>query len=444
VAIARATSLSASEPALRRGRHAIVGAGPAGLGVARAFQERGLEVDILERHQRLGGIWDPQNPGSPMYASAHFISSKTLSGYTDYGFPDSAAEYPSHEQVLAFLNGYADRYDLRRSIEYGLEVTRVEPAPGNCTVKLADGRTRIYDGVVLATGFQWVPNLPDYPGMSDFQGTSLHAQRYFSPEIFENKRVLIVGCGASGVDIANDAAVRARATFLSMRRGHHFVPKHLFGVPTDVWGSGGLPLPSGVRQFLLSRLLKLLLGDPTRYGLPAPDHRILERPPILSSQIFDNLSHGRLRAKPDVEAVHTDGARFVDGSQEELDVIVYCTGYRECWPVVENSVLRPTGEGDLDLNLFHRRFPNLFVAGLLRSNAGGFAVFEAQGRAVAELVAAGAAGPARLRRILSRIGSDQGGGIRYQKNEYQSPYLDAATYRRRLERVFRLLREGSG
>ena len=111
-----------------------------------------------------------------------------------------------------------------------------------------------------------------------------HTVEYRSPSSLAGKRVLIVGAGNSGVDIACDAARSARAACISLRRGYHFVPKHMFGVPTDVFLSGQVTLPKGVAvPDDPSKMLAALVGDLTRYGLPAPDHKALESHPIMNT-----------------------------------------------------------------------------------------------------------------------------------------------------------------
>jgi len=439
-AISEAHRSTAEESLVRRDGLCIIGAGPAGLAVARCLADRAVPFEILERQQTIGGLWDISNESSPIYESAHFISSKSLSGFSDVPFPEDVPEYPSHRDVLALIRSFAKKHDLERRVEHGAEVTSVEPHEGRWLVRTKGRATRSYDGVVLASGFQWTPSLPVYRGMDSFTGEAFHSVRYRSARVFEGKKVLVVGCGASGIDIANDAATRAARTCLSMRRGHYFLPKHMFGLPTDVWAnSGGIPLPWRVRQFLLDRLMRTLFGDLSRYGLPKPDHRILERPPVINSQIVEHLSHGRVHPKPDLDHIDGRSVTFVDGSSEVFDVIVYSTGYLECWPYVAPCHLRPTGAEDLFLHLVHRRYDDFFVAGLLRTNAGGYELLEDQGRVIADIVTRGEVGRERLRTLKTRMRESPRFGIDYAKNDYQSAYLDATAYRERLAAVRRAL-----
>lgn len=145
----------------------VIGAGPAGLAVARALAERNLPYTHLERHTGPGGIWDIENPGGPMYESAHFISSRTLSGFGGFPMPDHFADYPPHGQILSYLRSFADAYGLTDRIEFGVGVENVEKnADGTWTVTRADGRQSVHGQVVVCTGSQWHPNIPELPGSS--------------------------------------------------------------------------------------------------------------------------------------------------------------------------------------------------------------------------------------------------------------------------------------
>ena len=273
----------------------IVGAGPAGLAAAEALDRAGIEFEVLERHDGLGGIWDIDNPGTPMYESAHFISSKTLSGFEGYDFPDDYPDYPTRPQVLEYLRSFASERGLGDRFTYGAEVELAERTEEGWTVKLLDGGTRTYSHLVAATGHQWEPRMPAYPG--EFTGEEIHSREYRSPDFFRDRRVLIVGAGNSGCDIACDAAKAASGAALSVRRGYWFVPKHMFGKPSDVFAHGGPRLPLRFEQMMLAGALKLLVGDLTNYGLPKPDHRVLESHPIMNTQVLHYIGQGDLVAR---------------------------------------------------------------------------------------------------------------------------------------------------
>src|SRR5262245_23303129 len=148
-----------SANAVDRGdRYAVVGAGPGGLAAARWLSACGIAADVFERNPRLGGIWDIEAPGSPMYDSAHFISSKTLSGFRDFPMPESYPDYPSHGQILGYLRSYADHHRLGERVQFGAAVEAARPAEGGdgSWILEVGGETRRYAGLVVATGLQWI------------------------------------------------------------------------------------------------------------------------------------------------------------------------------------------------------------------------------------------------------------------------------------------------
>ncbi|MGH8239315.1 MAG: amino acid permease, partial [Steroidobacteraceae bacterium] len=159
-------------------RQCIVGAGPSGLLAARACKLEGIPYDHFERHADVGGIWDIDNPGSSMYESAHFISSKYTSGFFGFPMPQDYPDYPGHRQLHAYIRDFADVYGLREGVTFGCAVERAEPlgeqARDGWRVRLANGETRMYRGVVCANGVTWHPNMPSYPGQEAFCGEVRH------------------------------------------------------------------------------------------------------------------------------------------------------------------------------------------------------------------------------------------------------------------------------
>lgn len=419
----------------RRDRFCIIGAGPSGLAVARAFKAARIPFDVLERHSDIGGIWDLDNPGTPMYETAHFISSRTLSGFDGYPMPESYPDYPGCRQILAYVRSFADAYGLRAHVETGTAVTRAVPGDdGAWLVELASGETRRYGGVVIAVGHDWIPRTPDYPGV--FAGEAYHSVRYRSPREFSGKRVLIVGGGNSGCDIACDAAAHADRAFISLRRGYHFLPKHLFGKPTDVFfRSGPQPHPR-IAQPLLAVILRLVVGDLTRYGLRAPDHKPLASHPIVNSQLLHHLAHGDITPKADVAELDGRRVRFADGSTEEVDLIVYATGYRHEIPLLRETLGSNGGPPALWGTMFVPEHPTLFVAGHFESDGGAYPLVSRQAALFADLAASSAARD-RLRARLRGPAPDLTGGIRHIDSPRHGIHVNSETFGkfiRRLER----------
>jgi len=373
---------AAPRPQTYDGRVCIVGAGPAGLVAARAFKLEGVAYDQFERHSDVGGIWDIDNPGSSMYESAHFISSKYTSGFFGLPMPADFPDYPDHRQILAYVRSFTDAFGLRQNITLGNGVVRAEPqgagAKNGWAVTLQSGETRRYQSLVCANGVTWHPNRPTYPGLDRFAGDVRHTVEHRSADALKGRRVLVVGAGNSGVDIACDAARSADAAFLSVRRGYRFVPKHVFGTPLDVFLSGQVHPPKGV---VLpddpSKMIDALIGDLTRYGLPAPDHKALESHPIMNSQILHHLAHGDIRAKPDIREFTPGGAVFADGTEETFDLILFATGYEYRIPYLDQGLFTwNAGHPELYLNLFHRTLAGLSVLGFIEFASAAYQRFD--------------------------------------------------------------------
>lgn len=279
----------------RVGAVCVVGAGPIGLVVARALKRRGVPCQIIERHSDVGGLWDIDNPGTPMYESCHFISSKNLSSYFDFPLPDAYPDYPSRKLVHAYIRSFAESYGLRDNIEFNNPVIRACPDGDRWRIETGDGQTRSFDALIACPGANWIPRMPDLKG--EFAGKILHSVQYRSPDFLRGKRVLIIGLGNSGADIACDSALVADKTFVSVRRGYHFIPKHFFGVPSLDYFADPTLAPNAAKDIDLTTALTLLVGDATRFGFPPPDHAPGESHPILNTQILYHASHGLVRGK---------------------------------------------------------------------------------------------------------------------------------------------------
>ncbi len=279
--------------------YCVIGAGAAGLAAARQLEASSIPFEVVERERDVGGIWDAGLAHGPVYRSAHLISSKPLTEFPDFPMPGGYPDYPNHAQALEYLRSYAKTFGLYEFIRFGRTVERAERVEGgDWSVTFGDGETRIYSGLVVAAGIHWIPNLPAVPGR--FDGECMHSCGYKTPDIFRDKRVLVVGAGNSGCDIVVEAAQHAARTFFSVRRGYHYLPKYALGRPTDQLGEIGLRLrlPLFIRTPLQQLLLKVVVGSPDQFGLPRPDHKLLESHPIVNSQILQALGQGDIRRSP--------------------------------------------------------------------------------------------------------------------------------------------------
>jgi amino acid transporter len=414
-------------------RYCVVGAGPAGLVMARALLAEGVPFDWFERHGDVGGIWDMDNVESPMYGSAHFISSKYMSGFVGYPMPDDYPDYPSWQQIRDYIRGFARDYGLYDHVTLNTAVVTADPIDDDrWRVALSNGEVREYDGLIAAPGVTWHPNLPSIEGAQQFGGELRHAVTYREGSEFRGKRVLVVGAGNSGVDIACDAARNADAAFLSLRRGYRFVPKHIFGLPTDAVLAGAIDPPRGVSlSGDPTKLVDALVGDLTRLGLPEPDHDLLQSHPIMNTQVLHYLQHGDLVAKPDVARLTATGAQFVDGSEEELDLVLLATGYHYRLPFLDDSLLSwHRGHPQLYLNIFSRELDSLYVLGFLELAGAAYTRFDEMAQMVVIDLRARETGVHReeLRALKRCDHPDLTGGMTYVDSDRHANYVEVETY----------------
>ncbi|MBX7183650.1 MAG: NAD(P)-binding domain-containing protein [Vicinamibacteria bacterium] len=422
--------------------YCLVGAGPAGLAAARWLKALDVPFEGFERHPDVGGIWNIAFPGSPMYESAHFISSKSLSGFRDFPMPESYPDYPSHRQILRYLEGYAERFELRPLFKFGVSIQAARPDRGRWVVRFADGSERAYAGLISAVGCEWRPFMPAFPGT--FAGDIIHSREYKHPRQFEGRRVLIVGAGNSGCDIACDASRAASRAWISLRRGYYFIPKHIFGKPADVFDEDGPHLPYFIERPILQGLLRLLNGDVTRLGLPQPDHSILESHPVMNTQILHALQHGDIEARGDVREFRGREVVFADGRVETVDLVVLATGYVRGVPFLPAGTLADDDVSPLFLNVFHRRERDLFVLGHFTADGGAYPLLDRQAELVARVLDARRRGNEipRFEAALSGKAPDFSGGVRYQNVRRMSNYLKTRPYRAYVDRLLSSLRTG--
>jgi dimethylaniline monooxygenase (N-oxide forming) len=388
-------------------RVCVIGAGSSGLASCQVLHARGIAFDCFEAGSSVGGIWRYNNDSgrSSAYRSLHANSSRRSMQFASFPMPDDYPDYPSHQMIAAYLDDFADHCGFRGRIQFRTEVTRAIPAAGgwNVTVRQRDTgaeRTERYCGVLVANGHHWDPRHPEpaFPGAGTFTGEQLHSHDYRTPEPFTGKRVLVLGIGNSACDIAADCSAVAARTLLAVRRGTHIVPKYLFGGPTDRLTRLrlGTRTPRWLQRSVVTLLLRATQGAVTDYGLPKPGRPLLCAPPTVSDTLLSRLYHGDIAVKPGIERFGADRVYFTDGSAEQVDAVIYCTGYKVSFPFLPSAL---TGGAGSEPALYRRvvppAVPGLYFIGLIQPIGATMPLAELQSHWVADLVQGRAALPSR-------------------------------------------------
>jgi dimethylaniline monooxygenase (N-oxide forming) len=372
-------------------RACIIGAGSSGIAAAKALYDAKVDFDCFEASDRVGGNWvfGNKNGMSSAYEGLYINTSRDRMQYADYPMPRSYPDFPHHTQIAKYFDDYVDHFGFRKTITFETRVTKVERARDAWRVAVegpAGSATHDYEMVLVANGHHWDPLWPDPPFPGTFAGRQLHAHDYKSMDELRGRRVVVVGMGNSAMDIAVESSEVAKATFLAARRGVHVIPKYMLGRPLDQFFTSAR-LPFKVRQRLGEMLHKIAVGDMERYGLPKPDHRLGEAHPTISGRILDRLSHGAVKPKPNIAELMGDRVRFIDGSVEEADVIVYCTGYKVTFPFFDPELVSAEGNDlPLFMRVFHPTLRGLGFIGLLQPLGAIMPLAEAQGKWVAKLL----------------------------------------------------------
>lgn len=366
----------------------IVGAGPAGLAVGACLRRAGCKFTIVERERELAPAWRRH------YERLHLHTVKRHSALPFLPFAADDPTYVPRARVVSYLEDYARAFEL--APELGVAVERIEPKGGGgwrVTTSRGEREPRF---VVIATGYNDSPNRPALAGEAAFAGKILHSADYRSGAPFAGKRVLVVGSGNTGAEIAVDLVEHgAAAVEMAVRGPVHVVARDPFGLPAQLLGIATAWIPVAARDPMFSMLVKMTVGDLSKWGLSAPAEGIvaqLERTgriPMIDVGTVALVKAGRIVVRPDVKELIGGGARFVDASAGEYDAIVLATGYR---PRLA-ALLPKGGEDVLDERGLPRRhgreseLPGLFFVGFRTPITGMLREIGREARRVAKAIA---------------------------------------------------------
>jgi dimethylaniline monooxygenase (N-oxide forming) len=336
-------------------RIAVIGAGPSGLTSAKQALVAGHEVVCYERHDDVGGIWNPAAGGA--YASVRMQTSRMAFPFTDFA-PGPGPDFLSLAEVHGYLRGYAEHFGVLGVIRFGSAVTRVRRANGRWEVT-AGGRVESFDAVMVATGELWQPKRPARLPRSGAR--VLTAKDYRDPDPFRGRRVLVVGGGVSGADVAAELVGTAAAVDWSVRTRHLFLPRRCGEHVNDALFSyaGRIAVEDLPYQDFLGLLEKTLPDYLRGYRetglLPEADfHGAVH----INDRIIPLVGAGEVTVRPPFAAFAPDGAvRFADGGQDRYDSVVLCLGYE----MPDYGFVDGLAREDLYEHHVHRLHPTLSV-----------------------------------------------------------------------------------
>jgi len=346
----------------------IIGAGPAGLATATSLQAKGLRAVILDKAGAVGSVWRRH------YDRLHLHTDRGHSGLPGLAMPSTYGRYPSRAQFVDYLENYAARFNLRPVFNTTVRAIR------------RDGtRWRVEAGVnlqsapvvVVATGWADYPYLPRWPGMDAFRGDIVHSSAYRNPTPYAGKRVLVVGFGNSGGEIALDLAEAGIDTTIAVRGPVQILPRDLLGLPILTWAIAQRHLPTRVADFINAPVIRLSVGSIEKLGMrraaKGPRQMVEEdgRVPLLDIGTVAKIRAGKIKVRGDIAKLSPDEVAFSQSAPEKFDAIILATGFRP-----NLRLLLPDAMGVLDdagkplASGYPTAEPGLFFCGTITSPTG--------------------------------------------------------------------------
>lgn len=299
----------------------VVGAGASGLAVAATLKRHGREPVVIDAGETVGATW------AQRYERLHLHTVRRFSGLPFYPMPRSYPRYVPKDQYARYLGEYAERMGL--GVHLGQRAERIRAEGADWVVETAQ-QSWTTRAVIVATGRHNVPRLPRWSGMEDFKGRVLHSKEYSSGREFTGKRVLVIGIGNTGAEIAADLVEQgASRVAVAVRSTPPITSREIAGIPVQLLGMLLAPFPARVVDRLGALLRRLGNGDLSKYGLGKEEWGpfTARRPPVIDVGFLGLLKARRIDVLGDVERFTKTGAVFADGREEEFDVVVAATGF---------------------------------------------------------------------------------------------------------------------
>ncbi len=303
----------------------VIGAGPAGLAVAGCLVQRGLRPVVIEKAAAVAASWRGH------YDRLHLHTVKALSALPGLPFPAACPRYVPRQGLVDYLVSYAERYAIAPHL--GEAAVAVAPVAGGWQTVTGSGRRIVSRAVVVATGANHSPRLPTYAGQGLFAGRILHSHAYRNAAPFAGQRVLVVGMGNTGAEIALDLTEQGVRAALSVRSPMNIVQRDVLGRPTQVTSIALAKLPTAWGDAIAKLFRNLTVGDLSRWGIrtsdvsPLRQLRELGKTPVIDVGTLARIKRGEIKVHPGIESFMPGAVRFVDGTEQPFDAVIFATGY---------------------------------------------------------------------------------------------------------------------
>ncbi|MFK7980324.1 MAG: flavin-containing monooxygenase [Saprospiraceae bacterium] len=304
----------------------IIGAGPAGMGIAGRLRKMGIDFEMVEQSQNVGNAWHHH------YDRLHLHTVKQLSNLPHLPFPEDYPLYVPREKLVAYFDQYAQHFKLKP--HFGQTVDTVKKVGKEWTTTTKEGKKIKSKNVIVATGVNRVPNIPSWPGQEQFQGTIIHAKAYKNATPFKDKKVLVVGMGNTGAELALDLSEQDCDTYISVRGPVSIVPRDLNGRPVQLTSIQLAKIPFGIGDWLGNFIRGIYLGDLKKYGLNAPKLSPVQqlkktgKTPVVDIGTVHQIKAGKIKVMPEMESFDASGVIFKNGERKALDAVILATGYK--------------------------------------------------------------------------------------------------------------------
>jgi len=401
-----------------RKRVAVIGAGASGLAAIKTCLEEGLNPVCFEQENFIGGLWHftPEERHSTVYKSTVINTSKEMMAFSDFPIPKHYPPFMHNQQIIEYFEEYMKHFGLRKYIQFETKVVFVAKAPDYDstgrwlarTSSRGNEKEEIFDAVMVASGHHWKSKIPQFKGIDIFEGKQRHSHAYKDPSGLEDKTVVVVGIGNSGVDIAVEASRVAKQVILSTRSGAYIFERiNDKGHPADMDYNNRMIawMPLSFRNFIFTDYIKKRHGDLSNFGLK-PNFPVLSAHPTINGELLGRIVVGKISVYPNVHHLTKNSVVFENGVEVKVDEIVYSTGYEISFPYLSSAEIT-VNENEVNLYKFvfppDHKHPTLSFLGLIQPWGAIMPIAELQARWITRILSGklALASPAEMKKDIA-------------------------------------------